>query len=222
METGLKNFAPIVKNPDIWVDKCFSKYVYDQVQKAKGSSKPSADSNAQSPCGKCGKSNHTTERCLIISTMHCMDGNIAYFIDDQGQPVMMKEPESYTNSTNYRSSLIYQLAKYHLKLIFFLFNSSYKADIDEAKDRVEETRLIRVALGGVNKSRGRFARSIRSVRIEEERYARYCRHCTYPIRRRAYRALACTRFTYYRFTPLFRRGYFYERRRALYRRTVPC
>ncbi|CAB0035460.1 unnamed protein product [Trichogramma brassicae] len=48
---GSKKFCTYCKKPGHLVDKCF-KYVYDQVQKAKGSSKPSADSNAQSPCGK--------------------------------------------------------------------------------------------------------------------------------------------------------------------------
>ncbi|CAB0039498.1 unnamed protein product, partial [Trichogramma brassicae] len=36
-------------------------------------------------CGNCGRTNHATEQCRGL--MHCMDGNIAYFIDDQGQPV---------------------------------------------------------------------------------------------------------------------------------------
>uniref|UniRef100_A0ABD2WGT8 Uncharacterized protein n=1 Tax=Trichogramma kaykai TaxID=54128 RepID=A0ABD2WGT8_9HYME len=35
------------------------------------------------------KSNSTTNNKIVYSKglMHCMDGNIAYFIDDQGQPV---------------------------------------------------------------------------------------------------------------------------------------
>ncbi|KAL7302430.1 hypothetical protein TKK_0005083 [Trichogramma kaykai] len=45
-----KKICTYCKKPGHLVDKCF-KYVYDQVQKAKGSSKPPADSNAQSPCG---------------------------------------------------------------------------------------------------------------------------------------------------------------------------
>ncbi|CAB0029769.1 unnamed protein product [Trichogramma brassicae] len=48
---GSKKCCTYCKKPGHLADKCF-KYVYDQVQKAKGSSKPSADSNAQSPCGK--------------------------------------------------------------------------------------------------------------------------------------------------------------------------
>uniref|UniRef100_A0ABD2W534 CCHC-type domain-containing protein n=1 Tax=Trichogramma kaykai TaxID=54128 RepID=A0ABD2W534_9HYME len=44
-----KKICTYCKKPGHLVDKCF-KYVYDQVQKAKGSSKPPADSNAQSPC----------------------------------------------------------------------------------------------------------------------------------------------------------------------------
>ncbi|KAL7292606.1 hypothetical protein TKK_0013736 [Trichogramma kaykai] len=106
-----KKICTYCKKPGHLVDKCF-KYVYDQVQKAKGSSKPLADSNAQSPCVKCGKSNHTTERCLnhlVCSYCHhnghliedCRKRKVALAKNSQARP--NQNAQETSNETKPRS-----------------------------------------------------------------------------------------------------------------------